>query len=472
MPKRTELKKAAGEKRQEAQKILSDLHETLMKQVNGEIDADSRLTADEISQRRQEAADLQAEAKEIEGVVEDKDILSREDVSDEARHILNEAGAGGSGEEKEELPFKSIGEFLRAVRTVHGDYSDPINMTKPQKRAMNWLRESATKMERNERIPTKDLGDTELKTLVGDDSGSDGRGDYLVPTVHMSELLRVMGESQQFANRARRIPMARPSVDFPRLAQTDGDDTRPMFSFAAVTKIGEGVQKPEREPTFEQFTLTAVKYAAYVEASDELLLDSIVDVPPVLTELLTSAIAYEYDRDTMRGGGSTEPQGFIGSNAEYAVNRQASNDVQLADIFNMEQRLFGDDAVYMYHPSIIPDLYGLQSNNIIVWNPNLADGVPGTLLGRPLVKTHKLPSLGTKGDFCLVDPSYYLVGDLQRITVANSIHYQFRNDVTAWRALFRAAGAPWPAGTFSHEASGSTKTWEVSPFITLDVPAT
>lgn len=474
MAKRIELKRAAGEKRQEAQKKLAELQETLEKQVNEELDADSRLTAEEISQRRGEIADLQAEAKEIEKVVDTKDVFEREDDLDaEAKRIRNEAG---HGKDSNEFPFdegfKGLNNFLRAIRTIHGNYDNPMDVSDSQKRAIAWAKKTATQIEKGERIPTKDLGDAELKTLVGDDSGSTGRGDYLVPTVHMTELLRVMGESQQFANRARRIPMSRRTADFPRLKQTDATDTRPFFSFAAVTKIAEGAQKPEREPVFEQLTLTAIKYAAYVEASDELLSDSIVDLPPVLIELLTSAIAYEYDRDTIRGSGSSEPQGFIGSNAEYAVNRQASNDVQLTDIFNMEQRLFGDDAVYMYHPSIIPDLYGLQSNNIIVWNPNLADGVPGTLLGRPLVKSHKLPSLGTKGDFALVDPSFYLVGDLQRVTVANSIHYQFRNDVTAWRATFRAAGTPWPAGTFSHESDGSNKTFEISPFVVLDVPAT
>lgn len=470
MKKRIELKKAAGQKRDEAKEKLGDLREVLEKQVNGELDEDSRLTHDEISQRRKEIAALQTEAKELEEVVRLQDIAERvDDLDAEAAKVLNEAG--GVTEERSNSAFSGVGEFLRAVRTVHGQYDNPIKLDERQRRMLAYTREAATKLDRGEKIPTKDLGDTELKALVGDDTGSTGRGDFLVPTEHMTELLRTMGEGQAFANRARRIPMSRRTADFPRLAQTDATDTRPFFSFAAVSKIAEGVQKPEREPVFEQLTLTAIKYAAYLEASDELLTDSIVDLPPVLVDLLTSAIAYEYDRDTMRGSGSSEPQGFIGSNAEFAVNRTASNDVQLSDVFAMEERLFGDDAVYMYNPSIIPDLYGLQSNNIIVWNPNLADGVPGTLLGRPLVKTHKLPTLGTKGDFCLVDPTFYLVGDLQRVTVANSIHAQFRNDVTAWRATFRAAGTPWPAGTFSHEASGGTKTFEISPFVVLDVPA-
>lgn len=467
------LSRAAGDKKMEAQTKFEELESVLQKQMAGELDEDSRLTAEEIAERKQEIEALVREAAEIEGVTDLKEIMRRpaDQVSGEARRILAGDDGADAGTQKRRY-FKSIGEFMRAVRTndpEHYDYAIPLE--EDQRKALKYLYSQATRLEKDMGdLPVKELGDLDVKQLVGDDSGSSGRGDYLVPTEHMAELLRTMGESQQFVNRARRVPMSRRTADFPRLSQTDEDDDRPMFSFAAVSKIAEGAQKPEREPTFEQLTLTAIKYAAYVEASDELLSDSIVDVPPVLIELLTSAIGYEYDRDGFRGSGSSEPQGFIGSNAEVAVNRSSANEIGTADVFEMESQFFGGEGIYYFHPSAIPQLYALASSNIIVWNGDLASEAPGTLLGRQLVRTHKLPGLGTKGDFCLVDPSFYLAGDLQRVTVASSIHAQFRNDVTAWRATFRAAGTPWPAGTFSHEASSGTKTHEVSPFVVLDVP--
>lgn len=465
------LSRAAGEKRQEAQQVLNELKDTVEKQMAGELDEESRLTADEINQQRKRAADLIAEAEALEGVDSLDGIMSRpaDEVDEEAKRILqDQENRGGIPEAKS--PFETIGEFLRSVRTESGKYDTPVDMTRQKRRALHFLYKQATKLEQGERLETKELGELDLKTLVGDDTTSTGRGDYLVPTEHMEELLRTMGESQQFANRARRVPMSRRTADFPRLKQTDANDTRPMFSFAAVSKIAEGAQKQEREPVFEQLTLTAIKYAAYVEAADELLSDSIVGLQPVLVDLLTNAIAYEYDRDTIRGSGTAEPQGFIGSSAEYAVNREATNAISTTDVFNLESRFFGDEnGIYMFHPSIIPLLYGLNSANVIAWQRDISSSAPGVLLGRPLVRTHKLPTRNNKGDLALVDPSFYLVGDLQRVTVMNSIHYQFRNDVTAWRATFRAAGTPWPAGTFSHESDGSTKTWEVSPFVTLDI---
>lgn len=320
-------------------------------------------------------------------------------------------------------------------------------------------------------MQSEDLDAQELKEMfdqkaITGDSASSGQA--LVPDVNMTELLRAMAEEQQFINEARQIPMQRRTVTFPRLDQ-DGTEERPIFGFAAVTKIGETTQKDEREPSFTQFSVNSFKYAAYLEASDELLAESIIDTEPLLVELLTDAIAYEYDRDGFRGSGTGEPQGYIGSAAEHTVNRQASDDVQLQDIFNMESRFFGGEGFWYYHPEVITKLFGLADSNVIAWHREVSEDAPGVMLGRELRRSHKLPTLGNKGDFSLVDPNFYLAGNLQQMTVENSIHYQFRDDVTAWRAVFRAAGTPWPAGTFSMEGDGaSSKTYEVSPFVVLD----
>lgn len=472
--KKIELRQKAGQLREQALQEWEEFKAEVAGQLDGDNEGESRLTADEISAKRAEIEAKLARAKEIQGLDSMEGLMenAEEGASDSAKGVLsqiaNALSANASKEDNDESVWKSTNHFLRAIRTKHGNYDHGLSLSDKQREQLRLARKLATLMHRGERLPEKDLSEAQLKTLVGDDTDSPSGGHYLVPPEHRAELLRAMAEEQQFVPRARRIPMSRPQVDFPRLVQTDAEDTRPMFSFAAVEKIAEGAEKPAREPSFEQMVLNAIKYAAYTEASDELLVDSIVPLQPVITGGLTDAIAYEYDRDCIRGDGTGEPQGFLGSDAEVVVDRNADNEIDTDDIFRMESRFFGDNGVYMYHPSAIPQLYALTQDNIIVWNPDLADGVPGTLLGRPLVKTHKLPVLGEKGDLCLVDPSFYLVGDLQAITIANSVHYRFRNDITAWRATFRGAGAPWPAGPFSHEADGTaTHAYEVSPFVAL-----
>lgn len=493
MSKDIKLKKQAGELREQAQAELDEFRDFVTRQAAGELEeGETRLSPEEIEARSQEIQQKFREAKAIEGVDTLDGVMNRpaEEMSDRAAYIRELRNIFSDSPDRTDekgrfpkTPFKSIGEFFRCVRANSGDYEKAEPLTDDQRVWLKGLRQLATRFGQGEDMylaekevfgeggkwAKESVAAAEVKTLQGDTTGS---GEELVPTEHMVRLLEVMGEQQVFMNRAFRVPMSRRTIDFPRLAQTDATDTRPMFSFAAITKVDEGAQKPEHEPGFQQLTITAFKYAAYTEASDELLMESIVDLPPVLVRLLTNAIAYEYDRDGFRGSGTGEPQGFIGSAAEFAVNRETASQISLQDIFAMESRFFGGTGWWYYHPSTIPQLYALQQNNIIVWNPNVATAAPGTLLGRPLQTTHKLPTLGTKGDLCLVDPQFYLAGDLQRITVANSIHFRFRNDITAWRAVFRGAGTPWPAAPFSHEASGGNMTYRVSPFVILDVVAT
>lgn len=471
-----QLKRQATELREQAHTKLEALRGQIQKQMTGQLaDGETRLSNEEIVNRKKEIEELIAQAKSVEGLDDLDAMMNRpeSEMSPAAREIkqgLESRAQDAAGKGKGSAYFKSLGHFLRSVRATQGNYSG-ARLSEDQKAVLSHLHEQASRIDRGETLTVKELGDLDIKTLVGDDPGSSGRADYLVPPEHMTELLRLMGEQQQFAQRTRRVPMARRSVVFPRLVQTDATDTRPMFSFAAVAKVSEAAQKPEREPTFDQMTLTAVKYAAYLEASDELLVDSIIDLPPVLTTLMTDAIAYEYDRDTMRGTGVGEPLGVINSPAMLSIPRQNAGAVTIVDIFNLEAHFFGTDGIYLFHQSAIPQIYALQSNNLVAWTNDLTATVPGTLLGRPMVRTAKLPLLGNEGDFNLVDPSFYLTGEVQGITVANSIHYKFRNDVTAWRAVYRAAGAPWPGGTFTMEATAGVKDYEVSPFVNLAVPA-
>lgn len=486
------LKRQAGELLESARKKRDDLKAFVLRQAEDKLEeGESRLTAEEIGRKHTEIVDLVNEAKNLERLDSLEDLFSRPDEhkSPEAlriQEILHSAiDAGGRTREGvSPAPFKSAIQFFRALRNQSPRRSAILPREPLDDAKRSYLIQSnmaAGAFDSGENVPTKfvtsgpqhEAALQEFKTLVGDDTGSAGRGDFLTPTENMAELLRAMGEQQVFANRARRVVMARRTVSFPRLAQTDATDTRPIYGFAAISKIAEGAQKDEREPTFEQLLITAIKYAAYVEASDELLLDSVVDVPPVLISLLTEGIGYEYDRDCIRGAGTTEPQGFLGHASEWTQNRKTVSTVTLEDVLGLSERFFGgDQAIWLLHPSVIAKLGLLAASNVIFWSRDVSTRQPGTLLGIPLVRTHKLPVVGTKGDLCLVDPMFYLAGDLQRLAVASSTHFKFRNDITAWRATFRAAGTPWPAGLFTMEAAASAPVYRVSPFCVLDDVAT
>ena len=101
----------------------------------------------------------------------------------------------------------------------------------------------------------------------------------------------------------------------------------------------------------------------------------------------------------------------------------------------------------------------------LVWLPNAREGMPSTLLGRPIhwVYSQVLPPLGTAGDLCLIDGSKYIIGDKGGIAIGASEHFAFTSDLTTWRAVHRVAGMPAKSDPITMDTAAN----QVSPFVIL-----
>src|SRR5262249_860972 len=71
--------------------------------------------------------------------------------------------------------------------------------------------------------------------------------------------------------------------------------------------------------------------------------------------------------------------------------------------------------IWIAHAYELLDLVELRDNaGRVVW-VNAFGGarekVPGQLFGLPVYVSEKVPTYGTKGDLCLVDPKYCVIGD-------------------------------------------------------------
>ncbi|HEX3088978.1 MAG TPA: phage major capsid protein, partial [Ilumatobacteraceae bacterium] len=101
-----------------------------------------------------------------------------------------------------------------------------------------------------------------------------------------------------------------------------------------------------------------------------------------------------------------------------------------------------------------------------IWLNNGVEGPPMTILGRPVIFTEKVPTLGGAGngmDISFLDFGYYLVGDRQQMRAEASEHYQFGNDITTYRIIERVDGRPWIQSAIT-PANGSNT---LSPFVAL-----
>lgn len=88
---------------------------------------------------------------------------------------------------------------------------------------------------------------------------------------------------------------------------------------------------------------------------------------------------------------------------------------------------------------------------------------PVRILGRPVIFTEKVSTIGDAGDINLVDFGYYLIGDRQAMQSESSTHYKFGNDKTAFRLIERVDGVPWIKSAITPKSGSNT----LSPFVKI-----
>lgn len=98
-----------------------------------------------------------------------------------------------------------------------------------------------------------------------------------------------------------------------------------------------------------------------------------------------------------------------------------------------------------------------------IWLNNGVAGPPMTILGRPVIVSEKVKTLGDAGDINFVDLGFYLIGDRQTMTAESSPHYRFQNGETAFRFVSRVDGRPWLKSAITPKNNGAT----LSPFVKL-----
>lgn len=308
--------------------------------------------------------------------------------------------------------------------------------------------------------------DAEQKDLVENTGASGG---FLVFPEHLSQLFMMQPLAQLVRSRAFVLPMRARVMQIPVLDQTGTDGTCHYYGGLIPKWTEEAKEKDETEPQFRQMELVAHKLVLYTEASDELLADSAIGLEALLTRLYAGAIRNEEEYTFIQGTGAGQPLGIanVACGATIAVARQAANQIQILDIFNMLSQFQGMSPIWLAHQSTMPQILGLNGpagNPSYVWIGNGRDQMPTTLMGYPIYFVENCPTLGNRGDIVLADWSKYVVGDRQSVTIDSSKHYRFQYDLTAWRAVHRVDGRPWLSAPITYR-DGTT---QVSPFVVLD----
>lgn len=312
-------------------------------------------------------------------------------------------------------------------------------------------------------------------TGLGEADASDGG--YLIPEQFRAELLKLEIEASIVEQRARKIPMATNRVTIPSVVVSSHASS--LFGGVIIYRPGEGGSKTASKPAFGRVALTAHKLTGLVYGTEELLEDSPISLQPLLTTMFSEAIAYTKDSDFLTGDGANKALGVFNTAnpSRISVTIETGQDattIVAENILKMWARVYSacqGRGIWLAAPDTFPQLAGMSlpvgTGGIPMWMP--AGGLSGTpfqtLMGRPLIFTEKMATLGTAGDIGFADFSQYLIGTKGGIKTAQSIHLKFDYDEVCFRFVLRYDGQPWWQSALTPKNSGNS----TSPFVMLAV---
>jgi HK97 family phage major capsid protein len=200
-------------------------------------------------------------------------------------------------------------------------------------------------------------------------------GGFYVPQVLAAGLIDSSLEGEIVRPRAKVVPMSSAAISLPWLEDVDRTGVHASGQWLGELDIAtRQVEKPVL------VTLTAKKCAIYGSASLELL----ADAPAFEADLqaqLARRLGYTLDQSFLTGTGVGTPLGVLNSPALITVTKesgQAANTILFQNIVKMASRLAPvcwSNAVWLAHPSTLPQLYAIQN---VVWNVAATEHVGGS----------------------------------------------------------------------------------------------
>jgi HK97 family phage major capsid protein len=293
-----------------------------------------------------------------------------------------------------------------------------------------------------------------IAKAMGETTGS--AGGFMVPIEFRPELLRLIIEDQVVRPNAFVVPMTSDTLWWPKIVDTSHVSVIHGGFKGTVNAESADLSSGETDPTFGLIQLIAKKYSDFKTVPNEMIMDSPISVMPLIGVLARQGLGFYEDRDAIWGTGSnTSMKGFMKSGSLISVTRSVPGHINWEDILGMQSHLFPSSykrAVWVCAPSAIVDLgqmgvtVGMGGSGVWIANipgQNAANAIPLPLLGRPLIISEKMQTLGTAGDIALCDFGYYIIGDRMDMTLAVSTERYFEKDQTGFRIVERVDGQPW-----------------------------
>ena len=301
--------------------------------------------------------------------------------------------------------------------------------------------------------------------------GSDGG--FAIPEPLAAQIFDVSLESEIIRPRAKVFTLTSESVKVPSWDGADHSSDSLYGGIDADWK-GETATLDVKTAKLRVTKLVAKKMALLGRVSTELAEDSPMFAQQ-FREALTTAAGWHMDNAFLNGDGVKQPEGLLNSPALVTQDKetgQTAATVVWENIINMWSRMWPrgqGKAVWIANHDIIPQLYAMSqavgTGGVPVYMPaNHGAGAPfQTLMGRPILFSEKVPTLGTVGDIGLFDLSQYAIGMRAQVSLMISPHVYFTTDELAFRLRVRVDGKSLWEDAVTPANGANT----LSPFVVL-----
>lgn len=237
--------------------------------------------------------------------------------------------------------------------------------------------------------------------------GTDSEGGYLVPDEFDRHLIDALNEENIFRKLAHVIQTA------------SGDRKIPVVaSHGTASWIDEEAAYPESDDAFGQVSIGAFKLATMIKISEELLNDSVFDMPSYIAKEFARRIGAAEEEAFFTGNGTGKPLGILAATdgAQTGVTTASATAItfdEIIDLFYSLRSPYRKKAVFVVNDATVKSLRKIKNGQgDYLWQASLTAGTPDTLLGRPVYTSSFMPTIeaGAKtvafGDF-----GYYWVAD-------------------------------------------------------------
>ena len=237
--------------------------------------------------------------------------------------------------------------------------------------------------------------------------GTDTEGGYLVPDEYERTLIEALEDQNIFRQLAHVIHTSSGERKIPVVA-----------SKGTASWIDEEAAYPESDDTFGQVSIGAFKLATMIKISEELLNDSVFDMPSYIAKEFARRIGAAEEEAFFTGNGTGRPLGILAATggAEVGVTAAKADSLtfdEVMDLFYSLRTPYRRNAVFIMNDSTVKALRKLKNGNgDYIWQPAVTAATPDTILNRPVYTSTFMPTLATGNKTILFgDLNYYWVAD-------------------------------------------------------------